>query len=286
MREAVEENDWKTSLVLDPLIPGDLRARMPRTVQTWLRCWIACMGLYFGAGLVWCYYTYWCFGSQLFKPGEIPGLSDCLEQMWVSFLAMPVYSILPVVTEYFVEQGWTMSYTRISDVGLPRYIAFFLLYMASVEFFVYWQHRMLHWDLPLLGYKNLHYIHHKYNKGHTLGPFSGLAFHPLDGILQAIPYTWTLFYVPMHFLTHELLLFTTAIWTTNIHDNIHAKVEPIMGAGYHTIHHTRYNYNYGHYFTFVDRFFGTLLTPEEEEEWVAAQREKAAEARVRAGKAS
>ena len=157
----------------------------------------------------------------------------------------------------------------------------------------------------------------------------------------------------MHFLTHELLLFATAIWTTNIHDNIHAKVgrgggqggggagsrgqawrrvrcwacplpvqravmqgwhplphqqptlppsllppapspapppfppapappplrqvAPVMGAGYHTIHHTRYNYNYGHYFTFVDRFFGTLLTPEEEEKQ-QLQRRAAAEA--------
>ena len=27
--------------------------------------------------------------------------------------------------------------------------------------------------------------------------------------LQAIPYSWTLFFVPMHFLTHELLLFAT-----------------------------------------------------------------------------
>lgn len=41
---------------------------------------------------------------------------------------------------------------------------------------------------------------------------------------QALPYSWTLFYVPMHFLTHELLLFFTSIWTTNIHDNLHAKV--------------------------------------------------------------
>lgn len=41
---------------------------------------------------------------------------------------------------------------------------------------------------------------------------------------QALPYSWTLFYVPMHFLTHEMLLFFTSIWTTNIHDNIHAKV--------------------------------------------------------------
>ena len=34
------------------------------------------------------------------------------------------------------------------------------------------------------------------------------------------------------------------------------QVAPVMGAGYHTIHHTLYNYNYGHYFTFVDRLVG------------------------------
>lgn len=32
--------------------------------------------------------------------------------MWVSFRAMPLYALLPVVTEYMVEQGWTMAYTR------------------------------------------------------------------------------------------------------------------------------------------------------------------------------
>ena len=37
---------------------------------------------------------------------------------------------------------------------------------------------------------------------------------------QAIPYCWMLFIVPMHLLTHELLLFATGIWTANIHDNI------------------------------------------------------------------
>ena len=37
---------------------------------------------------------------------------------------------------------------------------------------------------------------------------------------QAIPYCWMLFVVPMHLLTHELLLFATGIWTANIHDNI------------------------------------------------------------------
>ena len=30
----------------------------------------------------------------------------------------------------------------------------------------------------------LHYIHHKYNKEGSLSPFAGLAFHPVDGIIQ------------------------------------------------------------------------------------------------------
>ena len=41
--------------------------------------------------------------------------------------------------------------------------------------------------------------------------------------MQAVPYCWTLLYVPMHFLTVELLLFMTGVWTTNIHDCIHGR---------------------------------------------------------------
>lgn len=33
---------------------------------------------------------------------------------------------------------------RVADVGLGRYVLYFALYMTSVEFFVYWQHRILH----------------------------------------------------------------------------------------------------------------------------------------------
>jgi lathosterol oxidase len=38
-----------------------------------------------------------------------------------------------------------------------------------------------------------------------------------------------------------------------------------MGAYYHTIHHTLYKYNHGHYTVLFDWLFGTLLTPEEYE---------------------
>lgn len=44
------------------------------------------------------------------------------------------------------------------------------------------------------------------------------------------------------------------------------RIAPVMGAGYHTLHHTVYNKNYGHYFTYMDKLHDTLFTPEEDEE--------------------
>ncbi len=41
---------------------------------------------------------------------------------------------------------------------------------------------------------------------------------------QALPYCWTLLFVPMHFMTFELLLLATGLWTTNIHDTVDGKV--------------------------------------------------------------
>jgi len=65
--------------------------------------------------------------------------------------SMPLYAALPAVTEAVVEAGWTRVYSRIADVGAPRYLAYFAAYMACVELGVYWMHRGLH-DVRL-GYR-------------------------------------------------------------------------------------------------------------------------------------
>ena len=56
------------------------------------------------------------------------------------------------------------------------------------------------------------------------------------------------------------------------------QIYPIMGAGYHSIHHTLYNYNYGHYTVFMDQLYHTIFSPEMEEEQAAAEKQQAAEA--------
>lgn len=65
---------------------------------------------------------------------------------------MPGYAVLPAVTEAIVERGWTAAYPRIGEVGLWRHAANFAVYMACVEFGVYWMHRLLH-DIRI-GYRS------------------------------------------------------------------------------------------------------------------------------------
>jgi len=247
-----EENAWKNSLILPP----STRA-LPPIVQAWLRNLVLAVAIYLGLGALWAYYIYGVFGRELFGDA-MPGAADMAEQIKVSMAALPLYSLLPALSEWMMEQGWTKAYPRVGEYGLPAFAAQFVVYMAGVELGVYWMHRSLHsgW-----AYRYLHTTHHKYNKEHTLSPFAGLAFNPLDGILQAAPYVAMMFAVPFHALTHELLLFATAVWTTNIHDCLHGGCEPIMGAGYHTIHHTNYKTNYGHYFTYMDWLFNSLELP-------------------------
>ena len=87
LRLILEENEGKNSLVRG-VFPDSLVAKIPHFWQTWLRCWILCMAVYFGVGALWCYYTYFCFGDKLFTPGTIPAFKDIAEQIKVSTAAV------------------------------------------------------------------------------------------------------------------------------------------------------------------------------------------------------
>lgn len=117
---------------------------MPRMLQAWVRNCSFSVLVYFGLNFTWAFYIYECFGPNLFPKQNMPSWNDMREQMWVASWSLPVYALLPTLTEEAAERGWTLTYGRVSDVGLPTYIALFVLYMCFVEFGVYWMHRGLH----------------------------------------------------------------------------------------------------------------------------------------------
>jgi lathosterol oxidase len=257
LAQIAAENDWKNDMVLW-VLPLELRAAMPRIVNSWVRNYLMCLGLFVGVAAVWACCIYGVAGAQLFRGRGRPSLRAMARQVSVWCTAIPLYAVMPASIEWAAEQGWTRAYSRVADVGLGWHVLYFAAFMASVEAGVYAMHRSLH-DVRL--YRSLHHIHHQYNKQDALSPFAGLAFHPLDGIMQALPYCWTLLLIPMHFMTFELLLLATGLWTTNIHDTVDMGVKPLLAAGHHTIHHVTYKHNYGHYTTFMDALCGTLMSP-------------------------
>ncbi|KAJ8761762.1 hypothetical protein K2173_004572 [Erythroxylum novogranatense] len=209
---------------------------------TWLRNYLAATLIYFVSGFLWCFYIYYWKRNVYVHTDNIPTTKAMLLQIYVAMKAMPFYCALPTLSEFMIENGWTKCFSTISKVSWFTYILY------SVSYFVLY----------------LHATHHIYNKRNTCLLFFGLAFHPIDGLLQAAPHVMVLFVIPTHFGTHIGLIFLEAIWTANTHDCIHAKIWPVIGAGYHTIHHTTYRHNYGHYTIWMDWMLGTLRHPNED----------------------
>jgi lathosterol oxidase len=257
---------WKNSL----LLPRWLRSALPHVLASWLRNMLAGWVLYFGVGGAWAAVIYWLRAEACFPRGaaSMPSWAAMRAQMAVSAQAMVLYTLAPTVGEWAIERGWTRAYAdpaaAAAWLGLPAgaagaaagYAATLALYLLLVEWGIYWIHRYLHENRTL--YRALHRVHHIYNNEGSLSPFAGLAFHPIDGLLQAAPYGLLLPLLPVHFWTYEALLFFTAIWTTNIHDTLVCDTLPIMGSAYHTVHHTTYRDNYGQLLVFFDWIHDTL----------------------------
>jgi Delta7-sterol 5-desaturase len=220
----------------------------------YLRTLLASWFVYYGSAGLWHLYVYrlsdWAQGFA--KPNN----DTIRAQIMLSQASMCFYAIVPVVSEWLIDSGWTLVYQRVDQVGWACYLAFTITYLAIVEFGAYWMHRFMHENKLL--YTHLHQLHHKYNRPSQVSPWASLAFHPMDGILQSSPYVIALFLVPCHHLTHTLLMFFSGLWSVSIHDAVGRDTEPLMGSKYHLVHHSHYNYNFGQFFIFCDWCFGTL----------------------------
>lgn len=261
-----EFNTWINSFVFSDAVFEWAEEKMGPTVAhyflTWVRNFFGGSMLYYITAGCWHWVIYHRMGDKLFADGKMPSRAIIWDQIQLAQLSTIVYAMLPVLGEFFIEEGYTRCYFHLSEVGgWVGYVIYTVLYLTCVEIGIYWMHRTLHTNKFL--YKYVHALHHKYNSAETLSPWASIAFNPLDGVLQACPYVICLFFVPCHYYTHVAMFAFTAIWATNIHDAVPGNTEPIMGAKYHTVHHTHYHVNFGQFFTFCDGFWGTLKRPQD-----------------------
>lgn len=187
-------------------------------------------------------------------------------ELWVSFVAIFVIAAINAPVHLALEQSSYALYLKFDHFNsIPMSLAYWaagvVIFFIVSDFCIYWIHYALHSNLL---YRPVHKLHHSFI---FPSPFTAFAFHPLDAWSQSWPYWIMPWIMPMHKLTHLILLVAVTVWTTSIHDRItFTDWQIVNGAGHHYVHHRDFKHNYGQYFTWCDRLFGTYKDPVETEE--------------------
>ncbi|KAK1921215.1 putative C-5 sterol desaturase [Papiliotrema laurentii] len=184
-------------------------------------------------------------------------------QKWLeiktSLIAAPVIDALTIPWFLGEVRGKSMLYENVADYGWAYFVGSIGLYLLFTDFWIYWIHR---WEHHPRIYKYIHKPHHKWVMP---TPWSALAFHPLDGYAQSLPYHVFVYLFPLHKYLYIGLFVFVQLWTILIHDGDmisgHLLERYINSPAHHTLHHLYFTCNYGQYFTWADSYFDSYRAP-------------------------
>lgn len=188
-------------------------------------------------------------------------LGQIARELKTSFIAVLAIATINAPLHLSLELGYSKIYLEFDyfnniALSLAYWALSVAIFFVISDFCIYWIHYALHSNLL---YVPIHKLHHSFIYP---SPFTAFAFHPLDAWAQSWPYWFVPYLIPMHKLTHLVLLVAVTVWTTSIHDRItFTDWQIVNGAGHHYVHHRDFKHNYGQYFTWCDRLFGTYKDP-------------------------
>lgn len=155
----------------------------------------------------------------------------------------------------------TTRYENIHAYGWVYYFLAFPLMFIMHDTYFYFTHRLMH-------HKKLfpwfHLVHHQ---SVNPSPWAAYAFHPLEAFVEAGIVVVFLFTIPIH--RSHLLIFFLMMIIYNIYGHLGYELYPkgfskstigkwINTSVNHNQHHQYFKGNYGLYFLFWDRVFGTI----------------------------
>lgn len=183
------------------------------------------------------------------------------EIYWSAFSGF-IFGCFAVLFYFLFINNYTTIYTNLQENSLWYIPISIFMFLFLQDTYYYWIHRWMH--LPNI-YKHFHLVHHK--SVHT-SAFTAFSFHPLETILQAIFFPLVVLFLPIHLYAFFFVLGLMTLSATINHAGV--EIYPsgkfgklikkqIIGATHHHKHHTKFNYNFGLYFTFWDRIMKTEI---------------------------
>jgi Delta7-sterol 5-desaturase len=196
---------------------------------------------------------------------ERPMRRVIMQEIQLSLLSSAVYA----APAAFALQAWFHGGTKIyTDAagggGLPYLLFSAFAYLIVQDSYYYWAHRLMH-DPRL--FKWMHAGHHRSRQP---TPFASFAFDPAEALLTAWLLPAMVFLVPIHIglLIGLLMLMTvTAVMNHSGWEMLPAGFvqgpigRHLISATHHSLHHARFDANFGLYFRFWDRLMRTDAMP-------------------------
>ena len=211
------------------------------------------------------YWLFWQRGGEKLRAKRLnrdrPMRRVIMQEIRLSLLSSAVFAAPAAFALIAWIYGGTKIYTDWSAYGgVPYLLLSACIYLVIQDTFYYWAHRMMH-DRRL--FKWMHAGHHRSRQP---TPFASFAFDPAEALLTAWLLPALTFLIPIHLwvvIALLILMTVTAVlnhsgWEVFPKSFVEGPVgRHLISATHHSVHHTRFNANYGLYFRFWDRLMGT-----------------------------
>lgn len=109
-----------------------------------------------------------------------------------SVISLTLFCITGYLVFILYQSGYSLIYFDIQKYGVMYLFISIVLMMLFHDMYFYWTHRLLH--LPGC-YRKIHRIHHLSSNP---SPFTSLAFHPVEAIIQAAVLPFMAVIIPAH----------------------------------------------------------------------------------------
>lgn len=181
-------------------------------------------------------------------------------EMAYSFSTIIIFSLVGFSILKLKKAGFTLIYDDLAQYSYGWLPLSFIIITLLHDAYFYWMHRLMHH--PKL-FKTIHLVHHKST---SPSPWAAYSFHPIEAVIEAGIFPFLVFILPLHGLV--LFAFTSYMIVRNVFGHLGIEILPKGFArnkwiGWHTtsvhhdMHHKYFYQNYGLYFRWWDKWFGT-----------------------------
>ncbi len=210
------------------------------------------------------YLVFWVVFIRQFEHRIIQRKSPKAKKMWMEFRyslsTVVIFSLIGSGIVLAQKAGYTQIYQDVSEYGWVWFFASFFILTLIHDAYFYWAHRLMHH--PKI-FKHVHLVHHRSTNP---SPWAAYSFHPIEAVVEAGIFPIIVFMMPVH--SYALLAFLIYMITRNVLGHLGIEFLPKWflkipflnlhtTTTHHDLHHKNFDTNYGLYFTWWDRWFGT-----------------------------